>query len=74
MSEPTTRFLLELARALRQAKHKGPAEGMSAGMLWAMYPEWFEKTWRPSQEELRGLKARQAVRIKDYEARTGETL
>jgi hypothetical protein len=46
--EPTNKFLLELAKALRKAEHRNVAEHMAAGMLFAIYPEWFEKCYVPS--------------------------
>lgn len=42
MNMPTRKFLLEMVQALRLAEHKNVAEHMAAGLLWAMYPEWFE--------------------------------
>lgn len=42
MKKPTKRFLLEMAGALRKAKHQNVAEHMAAGLMWAIYPEWFD--------------------------------
>lgn len=42
MNEPSTEFLLLLAKALQEARHKNVAEHLCAGLLWAMYPEWFD--------------------------------
>ncbi len=44
-AEPSNRFILELAKALKQAKHQNVAEAMAAGMLWAMNPDWFTKNF-----------------------------
>jgi hypothetical protein len=43
--EPTSEFLLELAKALQDAEHKNVAQHTAAGLMWAMYPEWFTQVW-----------------------------
>lgn len=45
MKEPSTVFLFEIMKALHEAEHQNVAEHMLAGMLWAMYPEWFDKVY-----------------------------
>lgn len=45
MKRPHKTFLLLLAKALREAGHKNVAEHIAAGLLWALYPEWYEKVW-----------------------------
>ena len=50
MRSPTKRFIIEMANALRLAEHQNVAEHMAAGMLWAMYPEWFDKSYTPSHK------------------------
>ena len=49
--EPTVRFLRELAKALREAEHRNVAESFTAGLLWAMYPEWFDQQFRAGAEK-----------------------
>jgi hypothetical protein len=43
MKEPTSEFLTALGNALSEAEHQNVAERMAAGLLWAIYPEWFEQ-------------------------------
>lgn len=42
---PSDLLLLELANALAVAKHRNVAEHLLAGLLWAIYPEWFRAKW-----------------------------
>lgn len=56
MAEPTMRFLTELALALSSAKHKNVAEHVTAGLLWAMYPEWFDAFVEDKNARLVGRK------------------
>ena len=53
--EPTIRFLRELAKALREAEHRNVAESFTAGLLWAMYPEWFDQQFRVGAEKANPL-------------------
>jgi len=46
VSEPSKRFLIDLAHALRSAEHENVANAMCSGMLWAMYPEWFDRNFK----------------------------
>jgi hypothetical protein len=41
--EPTEQFLIHLAHALGEAEHKNVAEHIAAGLLWAIYPQWWER-------------------------------
>jgi hypothetical protein len=56
MKEPSMRFLIELAKALEATEHRNVAEAMCAGMLWAMYPEWWDKIWIPQWQQKRATK------------------
>lgn len=46
MTEPSADFLTELAVALKTAEHKNVAEHIAAGLLWAIWPEWFETVFK----------------------------
>lgn len=43
--KPSDDFLVELAGALNNSEHKNVAEHLAAGLLWAMYPQWFEENY-----------------------------
>lgn len=45
MKEPNRELLLALAEALEEAEHRNVAGHLLAGVLWAMYPEWFDQVW-----------------------------
>lgn len=42
---PSNELLRELAKALPIARHRNIAEHLLAGLLWAIYPEWFHRKW-----------------------------
>lgn len=45
MKEPSRELLRALARALEEAEYREVAGHLLAGVLWAMYPEWFDQVW-----------------------------
>lgn len=50
--EPSDRLLTELAYALEKAHHRNIAEHLLAGLLWAIYPEWFNAKWERKSDAL----------------------
>jgi hypothetical protein len=48
--EPNKQFLIELARALTEAEHPNIAGRLCAGLLWAIWPHWYDRNWRHHRE------------------------
>jgi hypothetical protein len=51
--EPSSKFLIELAKSLSVAKYPNVAGHLCAGLLWAIWPEWFDKNWRQHEPDTR---------------------
>jgi hypothetical protein len=51
VKEPSRIFLASLAEAIREAEHQNVAQRMVAGLLWAMYPEWFDAHFRSKPDK-----------------------
>jgi hypothetical protein len=45
-NSPSKRFLIELAKALRESRYPNVAGRLCAGLLWAIWPEWYDKNVR----------------------------
>ncbi len=56
MNEPRKSFLLELARALTDARYPNVAGRFCAGFLWALYPDWYDKNMRNNEPNARSTR------------------
>jgi hypothetical protein len=65
MREPKVEFLVSLAAAMREAEHRNIVGHFVAGLLWCMYPEWYDKHFRRVQPDVEALLA------KEYKAKFG---